>query len=128
MHPIDDLVISIYLVAIVIIGVMLQRKASQGVEGYSLGNRDLPWQVLSASGMASNTDIAGTMINTAMVCALGTMGLFVEIRGGAGYLGQRSMASATDRDARVAGVVFSRNSTTSPARVSAGPTPPSCAG
>ena len=32
--------------------------------------------------MASNTDIAGTMINTAFIYALGTKGFFIEIRGG----------------------------------------------
>ena len=41
-----------------------------------------PWWVLGASGMASNTDIAGTMINTAFIYALGTKGFFIEIRGG----------------------------------------------
>ena len=37
---------------------------------------------MGASGMASNTDIAGTMINTAFIYALGTKGFFIEIRGG----------------------------------------------
>ncbi|GGA52083.1 sodium:solute symporter [Okeania sp. KiyG1] len=42
----------------------------------------MPWWVLGASGMASNTDLAGTMILTALVYALGTKGFFIEIRGG----------------------------------------------
>ncbi len=82
MHLIDYTIISVYLLAIVVIGVLLQRKASGDIDSYFLGNRDLPWWALGASGMASNTDIAGTMINTAMVYVLGTMGFFVEIRGG----------------------------------------------
>ena len=82
MHVIDYIIVAIYLLAIVIIGVLLQRKASRGIDSYFLGNRDLPWWVLGASGMASNTDVAGTMINTAFVYVLGTLGLFVEIRGG----------------------------------------------
>jgi len=82
MHTIDYVIIVIYLLAIVGIGLWVQRKASAGIESYFLGNRDLPWWVLGASGMASNTDIAGTMINTAMLYALGTLGFFIEIRGG----------------------------------------------
>jgi len=71
-----------YLLAIVVVGLLVQKKASQGVDSYFLGNRKLPWWVLGASGMASNTDIAGTMINTAFIYALGTKGFFIEIRGG----------------------------------------------
>jgi len=71
-----------YLLAIVVVGLLVQKKASQGVDSYFLGNRKLPWWALGASGMASNTDIAGTMINTAFIYALGTKGFFIEIRGG----------------------------------------------
>jgi Na+/proline symporter len=83
MHALDYTIIAIYLALIVGIGVALQRRASRGIDAYFLGNRKMPWWVLGASGMASNTDISGTMINTALVYALGTLGLFIEIRGGA---------------------------------------------
>ncbi|NEP06848.1 MAG: sodium:solute symporter [Okeania sp. SIO4D6] len=79
---IDYIVVIIYLVFIMVFGVFLQKKASTGIESYFLGNRNLPWWVLGASGMASNTDLAGTMILTALVYALGTKGFFIEIRGG----------------------------------------------
>jgi len=79
---VDLIIVVIYLLAIVIIGLLMQKKASQGIDSYFLGNRKLPWWVLGASGMASNTDIAGTMINTAFIYALGTKGFFIEIRGG----------------------------------------------
>tara|TARA_Y100000034_G_scaffold24268_1_gene28258 strand:- start:166 stop:1956 length:1791 start_codon:yes stop_codon:yes gene_type:complete len=79
---VDLIIVIIYLLAIVIIGLLMQKKASQGIDSYFLGNRKLPWWVLGASGMASNTDIAGTMINTAFIYALGTKGFFIEIRGG----------------------------------------------
>lgn len=82
MEIIDYIVIIIYLVFILVFGFFLQRKASTGIESYFLGNRNLPWWVLGASGMASNTDLAGTMILTALVYALGTKGFFIEIRGG----------------------------------------------
>lgn len=82
METIDIIIVIVYLLAIVTVGLLVQKKASEGIESYFLGNRKLPWWVLGASGMASNTDIAGTMINTAFIYALGTKGFFIEIRGG----------------------------------------------
>ena len=78
----DYIILTIYLVAIVTIGLLLQKRASKGIDSYFLGNRKLPWWVLGASGMASNLDVAGTMINTAFIFSLGAIGLFIEIRGG----------------------------------------------
>jgi len=82
MHLIDDIIVWFYLLAIVLLGIFLQRKASAGIESYFLGDRNIPWWVLGASGMASNTDIAGTMVLTSLIYALGTKGFFIEIRGG----------------------------------------------
>ena len=82
MNTIDLIIIIVYLFSIVVVGLLVQKKASKDIDSYFLGNRKLPWWVLGASGMASNTDIAGTMINTAFIYALGTKGFFIEIRGG----------------------------------------------
>ncbi len=82
MDTIDLIIVFFYLLAIVMVGMVAQKKASKGIDSYFLGNRKLPWWALGASGMASNTDIAGTMINTAFIYALGTKGFFIEIRGG----------------------------------------------
>lgn len=82
MHAIDYTIISVYLLAIVTIGLMLRRSAAGGIDAYFLGNRRLPWWVLGSSGMASNLDISGTMIIVALVYALGAKGFFIEIRGG----------------------------------------------
>ncbi|HDL19431.1 MAG TPA: sodium:solute symporter [Bacteroidetes bacterium] len=82
MHFIDYMIILVYLVTLVGVGLFVQRKASAGIDSYFLGNRDLPWWVLGASGMASNLDVSGTMINTAFVFALGASGFFIELRGG----------------------------------------------
>ncbi|VEP11399.1 Na+/proline symporter [Hyella patelloides LEGE 07179] len=79
---IDYLIIIVYLISTVILGIFLERKAREGIDSYFLGNRNLPWWVLGASGMASNTDLAGTMIITALIYAVGAKGFFIEIRGG----------------------------------------------
>jgi len=82
MHTADYIIICIYLALIVLVGLYLQKKASSGIDSFFLGNRKIPWWALGASGMASNTDIGGTMIGVALVYALGTVGFFIEIRGG----------------------------------------------
>jgi len=82
MHTADYIIISIYLTLIVLVGLYLQKKASKDIDSFFLGNRKIPWWALGASGMASNTDIGGTMIAVALVYALGTVGFFIEIRGG----------------------------------------------
>ncbi|RMH66245.1 MAG: sodium:solute symporter [Calditrichaeota bacterium] len=82
MSILDYSIVILYLVAMVGIGVWFQRKASAGIGSYFLGERNLPWWALGASGMSSNLDVSGTMINTAFVFALGASGFFIEIRGG----------------------------------------------
>jgi solute:Na+ symporter, SSS family len=82
MSYLDYGIVIVYLTGIVILGFLLQKRASTGIDSYFLGNRKMPWWALGASGMASNLDVSGTMINTAFIFALGAMGLFIEIRGG----------------------------------------------
>ncbi|MEJ2634840.1 MAG: sodium:solute symporter, partial [Calditrichia bacterium] len=82
MTPIDYTIVVVYLLGIVLVGLWLQKKASAGIDSYFLGDRGIPWWALGASGMASNLDVSGTMINTAFVFALGASGFFIEIRGG----------------------------------------------
>ncbi len=82
MTAIDYVITVTYLSAIVFIGVYMQRRAKAGIDSYFLGDRSLPWWALGASGMTSNMDVSGTMINTALIFALGVSGFFVEIRGG----------------------------------------------
>lgn len=78
----DLIIIVIYLISIVIIGISFHKQARTSVDSYFLGNRKLPWWALGASGMASNTDIAGTMVIAALIFSLGAKGVFVELRGG----------------------------------------------
>ncbi|MEE9138580.1 MAG: sodium:solute symporter [candidate division NC10 bacterium] len=82
MQFIDYAIVLLYLGAMMLVGVMMHRKASGGIDAYFLGNRTMPWWMLGCSGMASNLDVTGTMINTALIFALGASGFFIEIRGG----------------------------------------------
>ncbi len=82
MGLLDYSIVALYLGATLFLGLFLQKKASAGIESYFLGDRGLPWWALGASGMASNLDVSGTMINAAWIFALGAAGMFIEIRGG----------------------------------------------
>ena len=80
MATIDFVIVIIYLIGMVGIGIYFQRKASAGINSYFLAERGLPWWALGASGMSSNLDVSGTMINTAFIFALGAAGFFIELQ------------------------------------------------
>ena len=82
MHLIDYIIIVVYLMALIGIGLYLQRKAGASIDSFFLGNNTIPWWALGASGMASNLDVSGTMIIAALIYALGAQGFYIEIRGG----------------------------------------------
>ena len=82
MNSIDWLVIGLYLIGTLFLGFSLHKKASENIDAFFLGNRQIPWWALGASGMASNIDVAGTMVISALVYTLGTKGLYIEMRGG----------------------------------------------
>ncbi len=82
MHAIDYSIILIYLCVLVAIGLILRRKASKDIDAYFLGGRSIPWWVLGTSGMASNLDMAGTMVIISFFYIIGVKGFWIELRGG----------------------------------------------
>ncbi|WP_291913514.1 sodium:solute symporter family protein [Chitinophaga sp. CB10] len=58
---IDWVIIGIYLGIIVLIGLLLRRKAKQNKTAYMLGGKSLPWYMLGLSNAADMFDISGTM-------------------------------------------------------------------
>lgn len=52
------------------------------LEEYYLDDRRLPWWALAVADASSYIDISGTMMNSALVYALGVQGMFIELRGG----------------------------------------------
>ena len=79
---IDYAIVGVYLIALIGIGLYLQRKAGTSIGHFFLGDNKMPWWALGASGMASNLDVSGTMIIAALIYALGVQGFYIEIRGG----------------------------------------------
>ncbi|GMU90534.1 MAG: sodium:solute symporter [Chlorobiota bacterium] len=82
MAIVDYIIVAAYLLGILVIGMWFERRASKSIDSFFLGDRSLKWWALGASGMASNIDVSGTMINVALIYALGAQGYFIEIRGG----------------------------------------------
>ena len=82
LNAIDYSVIGVYFLALVVLGLALERMASKSIEDYFIGGRRLPWWALGISGMAYFLDMTGTMIITSFLYLLGPRGLFIEFRGG----------------------------------------------
>jgi Na+/proline symporter len=81
---VDVVIIVGFLILVTIIGVVMSKAASGGLDDYFLGGNKIPWWVLGASTATSNFDMSGTMIIVAVVFSLGFKGFLVEIRGGVG--------------------------------------------
>jgi len=58
---IDLIIIATYLVAMIIIGLVLKRRASRSLDAYLLGGRTLPFYMLGLSNSSGMFDISGTM-------------------------------------------------------------------
>lgn len=82
MHLLDYAVIAGYLLALILAGAWLARKAGENSESYFLGGRKLPWWALGSSGMSSNLDVAGTMTIVTLIVLYGVHGFWIEMRGG----------------------------------------------
>lgn len=61
LHAIDLGIILLYLIVVVMIGVLIRKKASGGITNYFLGGRNIPWYILGVSNASSMFDITGTM-------------------------------------------------------------------
>ncbi|MBN1907846.1 MAG: Na+:solute symporter [Deltaproteobacteria bacterium] len=61
LHAIDIGIIIGYLVIVIVIGVLIRKKASEGITSYFLGGRNMPWYLLGLSNASSMFDITGTM-------------------------------------------------------------------
>jgi SSS family solute:Na+ symporter len=84
LSTVDISIIVGFLVSVTLIGWLMSKRASQGLDDYFLGGNTIPWWMLGISTATSNFDMSGTMIIVALVFALGYRGFLVEIRGGVG--------------------------------------------
>jgi Na+/proline symporter len=61
LNPIDVAIIVVYLMASVLVGYRVAKRASRDTHSYFLGGRVMPWYVLGVSDASGMFDIAGTM-------------------------------------------------------------------
>lgn len=74
----DQIIVVLYLAAIMSIGIAMKRRAARGMSSYFLGGRQLPWWALAMSGSSSYFDITGTMWIVSTFIALGLKGMWVH--------------------------------------------------
>ena len=79
LSTIDQIIVVLYLAAIMSIGFAMKRKAAKGMSSYFLGGRQLPWWALAMSGSSSYFDITGTMWIVSTFIALGLKGMWVHM-------------------------------------------------
>ncbi len=79
LSTIDQIIVVLYLAAIMSIGFAMKRKAAKGMSSYFLGGRQLPWWALAMSGSSSDFDITGTMWIVSTFIALGLKGMWVHM-------------------------------------------------
>jgi len=61
LHTIDILIISIYLITIIIIGLVLRKRAQKSKDDYLMGGKSIPWYMLGLSNASGMFDISGTI-------------------------------------------------------------------
>jgi len=61
LHTIDIVIILLYLAAIVVIGLVLRKKAQRSKDDYLLGGKSIPWYMLGLSNASGMFDISGTI-------------------------------------------------------------------
>lgn len=77
LHLIDVLIIAIYLVVMVIIGLMLKKRASKNLDSYFLGGKTLPFYMLGLSNASGMFDISGTMWMVYLAFVYGLKSLWI---------------------------------------------------
>lgn len=77
MSLLDISIIVGYLMATIVIGFILKKKASQNIKSYFLGSNTLPWYMLGLSNASGMFDISGTMWMVTLMFVYGLKSVWV---------------------------------------------------
>lgn len=77
LHPVDIAIIALYMLGMVVVGFLVERRARRGVKSYFLGGNEIPWWILSMSNAASMFDISGTMWLVYLLFIYGLKSVFI---------------------------------------------------
>lgn len=73
----DILIIGIYLLMMIVVGLVLKKKASKNLDSYFLGGKSLPFYMLGLSNASGMFDITGTMLMVYWAFAYGFKSLWI---------------------------------------------------
>lgn len=76
-HWIDLTILVAYFVGVVLLGVILSKRASQNMDSYFLGGRALPWYFLGISNASGQFDISGTMWMVMLLFVYGLKSIWI---------------------------------------------------
>jgi SSS family solute:Na+ symporter len=77
LHFIDISIIFLYLIATVVIGFLISKRASKNIDSYFLGGKTIPWYILGISNASGMFDITGTMWLVYLIFVYGLKGAFI---------------------------------------------------
>src|SRR5512145_1662055 len=77
LHYIDLGIIILYLIATIIIGYWVSKRASKNLQSYFLGGNSLPWYFLGVSNASGMFDIAGTMLLVYWLAVYGLKSIWI---------------------------------------------------
>src|SRR3954471_22119578 len=77
LHSIDIAIIALYMLGMVAIGFMVERRAGTNLGEYFLGGHRMPWWLLSMSNAASMFDISGTTWLVSLLFVYGLKSVFI---------------------------------------------------
>src|SRR3972149_2529036 len=78
LHPIDVTIIVLYMLAMVVVGFVAERRARGGLHEYFLGGNRMPWWVLSMSNATTMFDVSGTMWLVSLLYVYGLKSGFIS--------------------------------------------------
>jgi len=77
LQPLDLAIIAAYLIAMVVIGWTLRKKARQNKLNYLMGGKSLPWYMLGLSDASDMFDISGTMWMVSLCFVYGMKSIWI---------------------------------------------------
>jgi Na+/proline symporter len=77
LHPVDVAIIGLYLIATIIVGFWVSKRASKDMKSYFLGGNKLPWYMLGVSNASGMFDISGTMWLVYVTATYGMKGVWL---------------------------------------------------
>lgn len=77
LSALDISIIVAYLIAVIVLGLVLKKRASKDKEAYMLGGKTLPWYMLGLSNASDMFDISGTMWMVSLAFVYGMKSLWI---------------------------------------------------